>query len=106
MPEVTLIEHSGTSHTVEVEQGTVLMRAAMDNDIPGIDADCGGECACATCHVLVNEEWLGKLEPIGEQEESMLGLTTDRQSNSRLSCQITITDDLNGLVAQMPEFQF
>lgn len=106
MPKIKYIEHDGTEHEVEADVGGSVMHAALDNLVPGIDADCGGECSCATCHVMVAEDWLSKVGQLGETEESMLDLNPERQSNSRLSCQIKITDELDGLVVQLPEFQF
>ncbi|MEH6558426.1 MAG: 2Fe-2S iron-sulfur cluster-binding protein [Oceanicoccus sp.] len=105
MIKVTFIEHSGDVHEVETETGSSLMEVAMNNDVPGIDADCGGGCSCATCHVYVDKEWLDKLNPPDAMEESMLGLNTMREDNSRLSCQIDTTDELDGLVVNLPEFQ-
>ncbi|HYW93441.1 MAG TPA: 2Fe-2S iron-sulfur cluster-binding protein [Gammaproteobacteria bacterium] len=106
MPTVTFIEHDGTPHTVEAETGLPLMRVAVEHSVPGIDADCGGECACATCHVLVEEQWLEVVGPPGDVEDSMLSQHPDRQSNSRLSCQIPVRETLEGLVVRLPEFQF
>ncbi len=106
MAKITYIEHDGTEHTIDAESGTTVMNAALDNLVPGIDADCGGECSCATCHVMVNEAWVAKTGSPSETEESMLDLNPERQANSRLSCQITVTDDLDGLIVQLPEFQF
>jgi len=106
MPKITYIEHDGTEHTVDAAVGTTVMNAALDNLVPGIDADCGGECSCATCHVMVAEQWMSKVGQPGEAEESMLDLNPERQSNSRLSCQIPVTEELDGLVVQLPEFQF
>lgn len=105
MPKITFIEHDGTEHTVEGEPGLSVMRAAIDNLVPGIDADCGGECSCATCHVYVEPQWMDKVGQPSDREESMLDLNPERESNSRLSCQIPITDDLDGLVVRVPEFQ-
>ncbi len=107
MPKVTYVEYNGTAHTVDVPVGTSVMRGAVDNNIPGIDADCGGECACATCHVYVDAAWLPKVglpEP-GSQEASMLSFAAVAQPDSRLSCQITITQELDGLLVRMPEGQ-
>ncbi len=107
MPKVTYIEHDGTEHTVDVPVGLSVMRGAVDNNIPGIDADCGGECACATCHVYVDAAWLDKTgvpEP-GSQEASMLSFAAVTQPDSRLSCQITMTEALDGLIVRMPEGQ-
>ena len=106
MPRIIFVEHSGAEHSVTPEQGQSLMRAAVDNLVPGIDADCGGECACATCHVIFNERWFGVVGPPGEREAEMLDLTSERQECSRLSCQVTVTEALDGLRVQLPEFQF
>lgn len=105
MPQVTYIEHDGTEHRVEVEEGLSVMRGAVDNGVPGIDADCGGQCACATCHVFVDEAWLARTGDKGEQEESMLSFAATAQPNSRLSCQIEVTAELDGLVVRLPEAQ-
>lgn len=107
MPSVTYIEFNGTAHTVEVPVGTSLMRGAVDNNIAGIDADCGGECACATCHVYVDDKWLGVTgTPVpGSQEASMLSFAALAQPNSRLSCQIKVSEALDGLVVRLPEGQ-
>ena len=106
MVQITYVEHDGTEHVVDSQTGVSLMQAAIDNLVPGIDADCGGECSCATCHVMVNENWLEKVGPPGEMEESMLDLNPERQENSRLSCQIEVSEELDGLRVTMPEFQF
>lgn len=107
MPKVTYIEFNGTEHVVEVPVGLSVMRGAVDNNVPGIDADCGGECACATCHVYLEPAWLEKIgTPVpGSQEASMLSFAAVAQPNSRLSCQITMTEELDGLVLRMPEGQ-
>ena len=107
MPNVTYIGFNGTAHTVEVPVGTSLMRGAVDNNIAGIDADCGGECACATCHVYVDAAWLDKtgLPVPGSQEASMLSFAATAEPNSRLSCQITASEALDGLIVRMPEGQ-
>ena len=105
MPQVTYIEHDGTEHRIELEEGLSVMRGAVDNGVPGIDADCGGECACATCHVYVDEEWLARTGRPGEQEASMLSFAATAQPNSRLSCQITMSAALDGLVVRLPEAQ-
>ena len=106
MVQITYVEHDGTEHVVESQTEVSLMQVAIDNLVPGIDADCGGECSCATCHVMVNENWLEKVGPPGEMEESMLDLNPERQENSRLSCQVEVSEDLDGLRVTMPEFQF
>ena len=106
MPKVTYIEFNGKQHEVNVESGLSIMEGAVQNGVPGIDADCGGACACATCHVYVKEDWLEKVSEKSEMEEAMLSLSPDRKLNSRLACQIPITDELDGLEVSMPEFQF
>ena len=105
MPKVTFIEHDGTSHTVEATIGKSLMEAAVDNSVPGIDADCGGACACATCHVFVEPEWEAATGSQTESETAMLNFAAEVRANSRLSCQIPVTEALNGLVVRMPEGQ-
>jgi 2Fe-2S ferredoxin len=107
MPKVTYIEFNGAAHVVEVPLGMSLMRGAVANGVPGIDADCGGECACATCHVYVDPGWLDKLgvPAAGSMEESMLSFAAAAASNSRLSCQIAMRDDLDGLVVRLPDGQ-
>jgi ferredoxin, 2Fe-2S len=105
MPTVTFIEFNGQRHTVTVPGGTSVMRAAVDNDVPGIDADCGGACACATCHVYVDAAWLGKTGDKGSMEQELLGFASATADNSRLACQIVLTDELDGLVVSMPDGQ-
>ena len=105
MPKITLIEHNGTSHTIDAESGISLMQNAIDNFVPGIDADCGGACACGTCHVFVEGNWLPATGEVDAMEEAMLSMRPDRSDVSRLSCQIEVTEDLDGLVVQLPEFQ-
>ena len=105
MPQVTYIEHDGAQHVVEVKTGLTLMEGAVRNNVPGIDADCGGACACATCHVYVDEAWRGKTGERGAMEESMLDFAENVAESSRLSCQIRVTDALDGLVVRMPEDQ-
>ncbi len=106
MVQITYIEHDGTEHLVDTEPGVSLMQAAIDNLVPGIDADCGGECSCATCHVMVEKSWVEKVGAPGDMEESMLDLNPERQENSRLSCQVMLSEELDGLSVTMPEFQF
>ena len=105
MPKITYIEHSGAEHTIEVKTGQSVMEGAVKNNIPGIDADCGGACACATCHVYVDDAWMAKTGARLAMEESMLDFAEDVQPNSRLSCQIKVTPELDGLVVRMPESQ-
>ena len=105
MAKITYIEHNGNSHTIDVENGLSVMEGAVQNDIPGIDADCGGGMSCATCHVYVMEDWFNKIEKKTDGEEDMLDQAYKPKSNSRLSCQITVSDELDGLVVNMPEKQ-
>lgn len=105
MPRITYIEHGGAEHVVDAASGTTVMQAAIDNLVPGIDADCGGGCSCGTCHVFVDEAWTAAVGPANQIEEGMLDFVPVRADNSRLSCQITITPALDGLVVRMPESQ-
>ena len=105
MPKITYIEHNGKKHTVKVSNGLSVMEGAVQNNIPGIDADCGGSCACATCHVYVDEKWFGKLPNKENAEEDMLDMAFEPNKFSRLGCQITVTNDLNELVVKMPSKQ-
>lgn len=106
MPRITYVEWNGPSHTVEVKTGMTVMEGARDNGIPGIDADCGGACACSTCHVYVAPEWVDKLRPKDAMEADMLDFAYKPDPvRSRLTCQITVTEALDGLVVQMPEKQ-
>ena len=105
MPKITYIEHNGKIHVVEVPNGLSVMEGAVQNNIPGIDADCGGSCACATCHVYVDEKWFSKLPNKEDSEEDMLDMAFEPNKSSRLTCQITVIDDLDGLVVKMPSKQ-
>ena len=105
MPKISYIEYSGRRHDVEVPVGTSLMRGAVDNAIPGIDGDCGGQCACATCHVHVDAAWLARTGKRTTTEEEMLSFAAVTKDDSRLACQIEVTADLDGLVVRMPEGQ-
>ena len=105
MPKITYIEHSGKLHKVDISNGLTVMEGAVQNNIPGIDADCGGSCACATCHVYVDEKWFNKLSNKESAEEDMLDMAYAPNKFSRLSCQITVADALNGLVVKMPSKQ-
>ena len=105
MAKITYIEHNGTNHTVDVQNGLTVMEGAVQNNIPGIDADCGGSMACATCHVYVQEDWFDKINKKSEGEDDMLDQAYEPKKNSRLSCQIIVSDDLDGLVVDMPEKQ-
>ena len=105
MPKITYIEHDGKEHVVEVPVGWSLMEGAVRNRLSGIDADCGGACACATCHVYVDPAWAAALPPISEMEEAMLDFALVTAPNSRLSCQIRVTSDMDGLILRMPVSQ-
>ncbi len=105
MPKITFVEFSGTRHDVEAELGGTVMNAAFNNLVPGIDADCGGQCSCATCHVIVAGEWMPIVGDASEKETSMLDMNPERDPNSRLSCQIIISDRMEGLVVNLPQFQ-
>ena len=105
MPKITYIEHSGTEHVIDAPIGQTVMEVAVKNAVPGIDADCGGACACATCHVYVDEAWTAKTGEASGMEQSMLDFANEPKENSRLSCQIKITDALDGLIIRLPESQ-
>ncbi len=105
MPKVTYIQPGGVSRVVDVRAGTTAMEAAVDNDVAGIVAECGGACSCATCHVYVDPAWAAKLPPPEAQESGMLECVLDRQDTSRLSCQIVLTPELDGLVVRVADEQ-
>ena len=105
MTKITFNTHVDKTHTVDVQNGLTVMEGAVQNDVPGIDADCGGGMACATCHVYVNEDWTDKLSPKEDGEEDMLDMAFEPKNNSRLSCQITVSDELDGLVVSIPSKQ-
>ena len=105
MTKVTYKDFQGNSKTVEVDNGLSVMEGAIQNDIPGIDADCGGAMACATCHVYVEEKWLNKLPKAEEAEVDMIDMAYEPKKNSRLSCQLIVGEELNGIVVSTPEKQ-
>ena len=105
MAKIKYIEHNGKQHEIDVANGLSVMEGAVQNDIPGIDADCGGGMACATCHVYVKEDWFNKLPKKTEGEDDMLDQAYEPKTNSRLSCQIIVSEKLNGLVVNLPEKQ-
>ena len=105
MPKITYIENNGKNHTIEVANGLSVMEGAIQNNIPGIDADCGGAMACATCHVYVKDNWFNKLPKKEDGEEDMLDMAFEPKKNSRLSCQIMVSDKIDGLVLNLPEKQ-
>lgn len=105
MAKITYVEFDGREHVVEVRPGLSVMEGAVKNNIPGIDADCGGACACATCHVYVDEAWTDRTGTASAMEESMLDFAEEVQPNSRLSCQIKVSEALDGLIVRMPQDQ-
>ena len=105
MPKITYIEHIGKSHTIDIPKGLSVMEGAIQNNIPGIDADCGGSMACATCHVYVKEEWFDKLPKKEDGEEDMIDMAYEPSKFSRLSCQLIVSGELEGLVVNLPEKQ-
>ncbi len=105
MAKITFIEYDGAEHSVDIQDGLTVMEGAIRNMVPGIDADCGGACACATCHVYVDPAWSGKIGERSSMEESMLDFASDVQDASRLSCQIKVTAEMDGLVVRLPKEQ-
>ena len=105
MPKITYIDYQDNSKTIDVENGLTVMEGAIQNDIPGIDADCGGSMACATCHVYVEEKWLDKIPKAEEAEVDMIDMAFEPKNNSRLSCQLIMSDELDGLIVTTPAKQ-
>ena len=105
MTKITYIDHTSKEHIVEVSNNMSVMEGAIQNDIPGIDADCGGSMACATCHVYIDKKWFDKLEKKDEGEEDMLDMAYQPNKFSRLSCQLLVSDELDGLILRMPSKQ-
>ena len=105
MPKITYVDNQGNSKTINVDNGLTVMEGAIQIDIPGIDADCGGSMACATCHVYVEEKWLDKIPKAEEAEEDMIDMAFEPKKNSRLSCQLIVSDELDGLTVTTPEKQ-
>ena len=105
MPKITYKDSSGRSKTIDVENGLTVMEGAIQNEIPGIDADCGGSMACATCHVYVEEKWLNKLPKAEEAEVDMIDMAYEPKKNSRLSCQLIVSEELDGLIVTTPSKQ-
>ena len=105
MPKITFKDNLGNLKTIEVENGLTVMEGAIQNDIPGIDADCGGSMACATCHVYVEEKWLDNLSKAEEGEVDMIDMAFEPKKNSRLSCQLIVSNELDGLIVTTPEKQ-
>ena len=105
MAKIIYIENNNKSHTIKVENGLTVMEGAVQNNIPGIDADCGGGMVCATCHVYVKEEWFNKVPKKEDGEEDMLDMAFEPKQNSRLSCQLVVSDELDGLIVNIPSKQ-
>lgn len=105
MGKIIFVTHDGTTHETNLVEGNTLMQIATENSVPGIDGDCGGECACGTCHVIIAAQWAGKTGSRGAEEEQMLGMTPERQPTSRLACQVKVTAVLDGMTVHVPEFQ-
>ena len=105
MAKITYVEHSGKLHTIQVQNGLTVMEGAVQNNIPGIDADCGGGMACATCHVYVKEEWFDRINKKSEGEDDMLDQAFEPNKFSRLSCQISVSNEIDGLVVNLPKKQ-
>jgi 2Fe-2S ferredoxin len=106
MPTIKIVENNGTVHEVSGEVGQSVMQAATFAGVPGISADCGGACACATCHGYVDEAWVGAFQPVSESEDQMLEIVPERRSSSRLTCQLVLSADMDGLMVQLPASQF
>lgn len=106
MPSITFISHDGTEQQVDADNGTSLMQTALDNDVGGIAADCGGACSCGTCHCYIDEAWIEKAGTAGEIEQQILEFAIDPKPNSRLSCQVVVEDKLDGMVVHLPETQY
>ena len=105
MTKIKYIEHNGSQHEIDVANGLSVMEGAVQNDIPGIDADCGGGMACATCHVYVKEDWFNKINKKSDGEDDMIDQAHEPNKYSRLSCQISVSDEIDGLVVNLPEKQ-
>ncbi|KCV81456.1 ferredoxin [Actibacterium atlanticum] len=106
MAKITYVEHNGTKHEVDVAAGLTVMEGARDNNVPGIEADCGGACACSTCHAYIDGDWYAKAGDMESMEQDMLDFAFQPEAGrSRLTCQITVTEDMDGLVVQLPERQ-
>lgn len=105
MNSIVFIEHGGAEHTVGIEPGKTLLQTAMDNGVPGVDGDCGGEGACGTCHVIIEKAWVSATGKADAEEMQMLDLTPERSNTSRLSCQIVTSESMGGMTVRLPEFQ-
>ena len=105
MPKITFIDQKGLSKIIEIENGLTVMEGAVQNNVPGIDADCGGGMACATCHVYVEDSWFNKIQKAEDAEQDMIDMAYKPQKNSRLSCQMVVSDEIDGLTVTTPEKQ-
>lgn len=105
MGKILFVSHDGDTHETELVAGRSLMQHATGHGVPGIDGDCGGVCACGTCHVILESRWLDRVGASGPEEDQMLGMTPERQPTSRLACQITVSTDMDGMTVRLPEFQ-
>jgi|TARA_B110000438_G_C15809110_1_gene648790 2Fe-2S ferredoxin len=103
MPKINYVTQDGRKHEVDVDAGYTVMEGAVNNDLDGLPAECGGACACATCHAYIDPQWLSKLPALDDMEDSMLDAAFDRRDNSRLTCQIEVTNELDGLVVHIAE---
>ncbi len=103
MPKIIYVQRSGERQSVDVPVGHSLMEGAIDHNVSGIVGECGGACACATCHAYIGSEWLGKLPPLDDMEDAMLDAAADRRENSRLTCQIQVTEELDGLLLEVAD---
>jgi len=106
MPKVIFIDYEGSQQSVDAQVGQSLMEAAVDNDVAGIDADCGGACACATCHVYIDQDWVAKVGQPEDIETEMLSVAEEVRENSRLSCQVMLTEEMDGIIVTTPESQY
>lgn len=105
MGTITFVEHDGTEHSADLEVGKSLMQIALDHGIPSIDADCGGECACGTCHVILDTKWITQVGTASASELQMLDFTPEKTATSRLACQVQVSEDMDGMCVQLPEYQ-
>ncbi|KAA0025009.1 2Fe-2S iron-sulfur cluster-binding protein [Antrihabitans cavernicola] len=105
MGTITFVSYDGESQDAEIDEGQSLMQIATSNGVAGIDGDCGGECACGTCHVILDKQWLSRTGEQSSEEEQMLDMTPEREQTSRLACQIKVTEDMDGMTVKLPEFQ-
>ena len=103
MPKINYVTQDGVTHEIDVDVGYTVMEGAVNNDLDGMPAECGGACACATCHAYIDPDWMSKLSTLDDMEDSMLDAAFDRRNNSRLTCQIEVTNELDGLIVHIAE---